>query len=281
MMRIAHVSDLHFLGVEAGAAEALLGAFERIEPELVVISGDLTMSGKRREFEAARAFLERIKQPRIVVPGNHDIPVNPLFRFARPLARYRALIEDDLEPSVVTPEMCVLGLNTARPWDLTWNWSHGRFSAAQVAAADKFFEAHAACPFKCLVMHHPFFLPEGGLKGFRIVERAEEMLRVLIRRRVDIVLAGHLHRGFWRAHEETVEDKRSHVLVVQASTATSVRTRDEPNAFNVIEVEEDGLTLTPWTREPGAAAFERRVPTRFARGPEGWSSLRQRWPDGT
>lgn len=280
MTRIAHLSDLHFLGVEEGAPVALLDALRRIEPDLVVISGDLTMSGKRREFEAARNFLERIEQPRIVVPGNHDIPANPWFRFVRPLARYRASIERDLEPSVVTPEMCVLGLNTARPWDLTWNWSHGRFSTAQVEAADRFFESHPKSPFKCLVMHHPFFLPEGGLKGFRIVGRSEEMLRVLIRRRVDIVLAGHLHRGFWSAHEETVEDTRTHVLVAQASTATSLRTRGEPNAFNVIEVEADGLTLTPWTREQGAAAFERRVPTRFARGPEGWSSLRERWPKG-
>ena len=271
MTRIVHISDLHFPGIELGAAEALVEAVRGMEPDLVVVSGDLTMRGRRREFVEARAFLDRIERPMLVVPGNHDIPVDPLRRFIRPMARFRRWISDDLTPTHVTDGMCVLGLNTARPWDLSWNWSHGRFSAAQVEEADSFFGSQASCPFRCLVMHHPFFLPEDGLKGFRIVGRATEMLRVLARRRVDLVLAGHLHRGFWRAHEEQAEEGARHVLVVQASTATSLRRRGEANAFNVLDFSGDSMTLTAWVRDDGA--FGARGVTRFARTQVGWSAL--------
>lgn len=268
MGRIVHLSDLHFAKIEPGSAEAVLDAVRSLAPDLVIVSGDLTLAGRRHEFIAARKFLDQIERPLIVVPGNHDVPAfNVGLRFSCPMWRFHRHITRDRTPSIVGPEWCVLGLNTARAWDLSWNWSHGRFSAEQVRAADEFFAAHAESPFKCLVMHHPFFLPD-GLKGFKIVGRAPEMLRVLGKRGVDIVLAGHLHRGFWRAHEDVAEDRHHHVLVIQASTAMSHRRRDEPNAFNQIEIEGDTLTLTPWTRESGA--FEPRVATRFERTVTGW-----------
>lgn len=269
MPTLVHLSDLHFSEIEPGSDDAIVDAIRAIAPDVIVVSGDLTLSGRRSEFLDARRFLDRLERPTLVVPGNHDIPAfNLAQRFTRPLGRYHDLVTDEREPTISRPDLCVLGLNTARAYDLSWNWSHGRFSERQIRAADAYFREQAACPFKCLVVHHPFFLPE-GFAGFRVVGRAAAMLDTLGRRGVDVVLAGHLHRGFWRAHEHVATDARRHMLVIQASTATSVRRRGEPNAFNHLSLDGDSLTLTPWSRESGA--FEPQRPIRFRRTKRGWS----------
>jgi 3',5'-cyclic AMP phosphodiesterase CpdA len=53
---------------------------DNLQPQLIVVSGDVTESGMPKEFEAARQFLEglaehlNLKRDRVViVPGNHDI----------------------------------------------------------------------------------------------------------------------------------------------------------------------------------------------------------------
>ena len=74
MRRIAHISDLHFGTESPPVVEGLLADLLAAQPHLVVVSGDLTQRAKRSEFVAARAFLERVPFPQLIVPGNHDIP---------------------------------------------------------------------------------------------------------------------------------------------------------------------------------------------------------------
>ncbi|HEX5974302.1 MAG TPA: metallophosphoesterase, partial [Rubrobacteraceae bacterium] len=74
-MRIVQISDIH-VGSGLFRPELLDAAIEEtneLEPDLVAIAGDLTMEGYRWEFEEARAYLDRIECPNVVViPGNHD-----------------------------------------------------------------------------------------------------------------------------------------------------------------------------------------------------------------
>ena len=68
-------------------------------PHLLAVSGDLTQRARRREFAAAERFSIALPFPRLVVPGNHDVPLHNVFtRFLTPLARYRHAITDDLSP---------------------------------------------------------------------------------------------------------------------------------------------------------------------------------------
>src|SRR5215216_1158767 len=89
MRTIAHISDLHFGRHSLLAARSLSEQLSKMRIDLVVISGDLTQRARRVEFEAAREFLTNINQPRLVVPGNHDIPLfNVLDRFLKPTVKY-------------------------------------------------------------------------------------------------------------------------------------------------------------------------------------------------
>lgn len=270
MIRIVHVSDLHLGAIEAGTCEGLLEAIESLAPTLVAVSGDLTLAGRKREFAESRLLLSRITAPTLVVPGNHDVPAYALHRrFTAPLGRYRRAITRDLTPEFEGDGLFALGLNTARAWDLSWNWSHGRLSDAQIRHADEEFARHQDAAVRALVIHHPLVVPE-ELAMFRVVRRSDPMLRVLARRRVDMVLAGHLHVGSWRRHEERVESAGRSILLVQASTATSTRRRDQPNAFNLIEIEGDRMRLVVMAWD--GRAFVEQSGEHLRRDESGWAS---------
>ena len=74
--------------------ETALGALvERLAPDLVVASGDLTHRGRREQHERAAAFLRGLGRPVVAVPGNHDIPYTFPARFSKPWAEFERLWE--------------------------------------------------------------------------------------------------------------------------------------------------------------------------------------------
>src|ERR1044072_2561301 len=130
MKKIIHLSDLHFGRVDAGLLEPLVEAVCEAEPSLVVVSGDLTQRARSHQFEEARAFLDRLPKPQVVVPGNHDVPLYDVYsRFARPLDKWRRFIADEIEPTYEDEEMFVAGVNTAR----SLTRKYGRINEEQVA----------------------------------------------------------------------------------------------------------------------------------------------------
>ena len=67
MKRIVHMSDIHFGAVNIAAANCVIAKVNELEPDVVVVSGDLTQRARSREFRAARAFLDALPKPQIVV----------------------------------------------------------------------------------------------------------------------------------------------------------------------------------------------------------------------
>src|SRR5947209_5702290 len=115
MRTIVHLSDIHFGRVDRNLIEPLARAVHEARPNLVVVSGDLTQHGRRREYRAARDFLLSLPGPQIVVPGNHDLPIfNPLARFTQPLGRFKHYITKNLFPFYEDDEIAAIGINTAR-----------------------------------------------------------------------------------------------------------------------------------------------------------------------
>ena len=88
---------------------------ERVEPDLIVASGDLTHRGRRVQHERAAAFLRGLGRPLLVIPGNHDIPYTFPARFTRPFAEFERQWET-AEPVHIAEGLYVVGLNSVRPW---------------------------------------------------------------------------------------------------------------------------------------------------------------------
>lgn len=267
MRTIAHLSDLHFGREDPAVVAALLADLEALRPSLVAVSGDLTQRARRSQFRAAREFLDRIPAPRVVVPGNHDVPLYDLVRrFASPLGRYARLVTPVLAPVYADDELLVAGVSTAR----SLTWKEGRISLEQIEALRRELCREAASgKLRVLVAHHPFGTAADRPRA-RVAGRSGRALHALAACGLDVVLTGHLHRLAHGELEHPVERLARSVLAFHAGSATSVRLRGEPNSYNWLEVDGPRLALTVRTYAGGrfVAAQQRR----FERVQEAWRS---------
>ena len=266
MRAIVHLSDLHFGRVHQQVIEPMVEAIRQIAPDLVAVSGDLTQRARARQFKDARAFLDRLPMPQIVVPGNHDVPLhNVAARFLQPLRGFRRYITDDLHPFYEDGEMAVLGVNTARSLTV----QRGRINEAQIAWMR---ERLCACPpgaVKIVVTHHPFDVPAGHDER-HLVGRARLAMDALARCGVDVFLAGHLHVSHTSRSVTRYNIAGHSALLVQSGTAASNRGRGEENSFNVIRIDGAGIAVERFEWQPGRGLFETAGSDRYRHTPDGW-----------
>ncbi|MDL2354387.1 MAG: metallophosphoesterase family protein [Pseudomonadota bacterium] len=268
MRTLVHLSDLHFGRVDAALLAPLRAVIERIAPDVLVVSGDLTQRAKSEEFEAARAYLDTLPGPQIIVPGNHDISFYNVFRrFAQPLERYKRYITDDLAPMHVDDEIAVLGINTAR----SLTFKDGRVNRAQVEQACARFSALAPEVVRIVVTHHPFDLPPSADQS-DLVDRAPMAMAAFSECGVDLLLAGHLHVSHADSTEARYQIGEYAALVVQAGTATSTRGRGEVNSFNVLRVDRARIEVDRYGWDELSGSFSLMGTEHFLRSGEVWAA---------
>jgi len=250
--RIAHLSDLHFGAELPDVVAALAAELVRDPPDLIAISGDLTMRGRTREFLAARAFIDGLRSPVLAVPGNHDLVAYWLAeRYLDPYARWRRHIAAHTETVYQDARVGVVGLNTARRAGFYLDWSRGRIDRGRLARCEARLAALPPGLVRIVVAHHPFLAPQADPEA-RAVGGAARALAAFGRQRVRLVLSGHLHvadvadparEAGAEAHGTATATTTAEgpLTVVLSSTTTSRRLRGEPNAFNEIQIAPDGL----------------------------------------
>lgn len=261
---LVHLSDIHFGRVDPATVEPLVAAVSAIKPDVLVVSGDLTMRARTAEFREARAFLDRLPKPQIVVPGNHDVPLyNPFHRFLTGFEKFRAHITDNLAPEWVDEEIAAFGVNTARVLSV----KNGRISIAQIENLRRRLRLVPPGRVKVVVTHHPLDMPE--TYGSRhLVWRARLAMESLIACGADLLLAGHHHLTHAISSERRYEIEGHPALVVQAGTATSTRGRGEVNSFNRIVTASDSIEVEMWSWDGGHFRVARR--DRFVRSGGQW-----------
>lgn len=243
-MRLVHLSDLHFGAVDPVLPEALRTAVLQAEPEVMIVSGDLTQRGRAREFVEARAFLDSIPLPQLVVPGNHDVPRWWVVweRFRRPWRHFRRLVQEDLEPVWSQPGLFVMGTNSARTAGWHLDWSRGRLSHHQMARLVKLGQAADADALRVLVVHHPPAAPPQGTRR-HLIGRQREFSQAVNLAGVDLVLAGHFHISYAQTLRLSGGSAARNCVLSAVSTAISHRLKGEPNGFHVIEGDARQLTV--------------------------------------
>ena len=258
MLRILHGSDLQMgRPFRPRAAKALRQLAFELDPNLIVISGDLTQRAKVHEFQAAWKLLEELPQvPIVVTPGNHDVP---LYRFwERLLVPYRSwnrTIPHELDSVTVVPGATVVALNSASPWSAIVG---GRLTQDQLRFARQSFDNESSDGIRVLVTHHHFVCKSAG-GGGRPIPDAQLILKQIEEMDVDVVLSGHLHRTQVAMSRDVLPGESSGIPLITAGTATSRRGRGEEsdiNTVNVLDVMEHQIRVTPHLLENNEQAFE-------------------------
>jgi 3',5'-cyclic AMP phosphodiesterase CpdA len=209
-------------------------------PDLVVVTGDLTMRARESEFRQARELLGRLPGPVLAVTGNHDLPLTSWRRVLGPYRRWNTWIDDDPQPIRRAGAVTALGLNSM-PW---WRWKNGRVGARQAGDVVRVLGAAPAGDVRLLALHHPPLAT-----GTAALIGRERLLGAVRDARVDLVLAGHTHVPDVRVRGETV--------FVVAGTATSRRLRGTGCSWSLIRV------------DAGQIVVRERV-----LGPDGWRTGR-------
>ena len=264
MRMVVHLSDLHFGRVDEALLEPLRDCVKRIDPNLVVVSGDLTQRARGQQFREARAFLDTLPRPQLIVPGNHDVPLhNVIRRFINPLKGFKRHITEDLAPFHADDEIAVAGVNTARSLTI----KDGRINEEQVALLRERFEALDSHITKIVVTHHPFDLP-ADKDNDDLVWRANMAMRAFATCGADLLLSGHMHLHHAGSTAARYPLDGYAALTIQAGTATSTRGRGEANSFNAICVHGDEIRLDRY--EWDGSAFALHSSTHYERAAHGW-----------
>ena len=226
MTLLLQISDPHFGTERPLVVEALVRLAHENAPELIVLSGDITQRARRHQFAAARAFVERLgPAARLVIPGNHDIPLYNLFaRLVTPYANHRREFGNDLEPVFESERLLVVGVNTTR----FYRHTDGELSAKQIERVAKRLESAAEGQLRIVVMHQPVAVTK-DLDDVNLLHGRAPAVRRWAHAGADLLLGGHIHLPYVLPLHEHYEDLPRAIWAVQAGTAVSSRIRHEAN----------------------------------------------------
>ncbi|MCD6223130.1 MAG: metallophosphoesterase [Thermoplasmata archaeon] len=217
-MRIAHVSDLHITGTNFVEqwGENLIKKLNEIEPDIVVITGDLTDDGYEYEYEIVREYLDRIEARKIVVPGNHDARNKGYEIFEEVFGTRYPFYEDS--------KVAILGIDSSEP-DL----DDGHIGRENYPIIEE--KLGGKNKIRILALHHHLIPIPGTGRERNIPIDAGDVLQLCKNLELNFVLSGHKHLPWiWRLEK---------TYYITAGTATSRRLKGKSYpSFNVIELNE-------------------------------------------
>lgn len=239
MTSILQFSDIHF-GVEDREAMAAVKDYsDSLAPDVVVICGDITQDGKTSEFKSARDWIARFSAPKVITPGNHDIPVYGVFqRLFDPFGRYNKYIAPLSDGVYIDESVAIFPYNTSRGIQAKLDWSLGVVDVADLKRVTDAFSYLPPRVLKLLAVHHPLIYPPNTpLSGD--TKNGHAAMDMLGTADIGGILSGHVHTPF--VIERT--PKKSEILSIGSGTL-STRIRGKPASFNHVEVSKDDVKVT-------------------------------------
>src|SRR6476619_4454077 len=209
---IVQLSDLHcgtqfFLPnlLERGIAET-----NEIEPDVVVISGDLTSHGFKEEYAVARDYLDQIEcESMIIIPGNHDSRNVGYVHFEDLFGSRNSVMRNN--------GVTLVAVDSTEPDLDNGQIGRGRYGWIEEQFADP-------ADLRIFIVHHHLLPVPGTGRERNIVNDAGDALECLQRAGVDL-------------------------FVVNAGTVSSSRLRGNGRpCYNIVEI--SGTHVDVWRKYP-------------------------------
>jgi 3',5'-cyclic AMP phosphodiesterase CpdA len=268
-VRLLQVSDLHTGTAEEPEVEADLRALvAETDPEFVVASGDLTHRNLRAQHERAATLLRSLERPLLVIPGNHDIPRWPPWRFTATFDEFLR-IWPETEPVYRSERVVACGLNSVRPW----KQQGGALRREQIDHVATTFAAGPSGALRLVALHH-HLMGAPWRTAKRTIANRSTVLGGLVDAGAELILSGHVHQS-------TVGERREFEVVRQEVHGTTVaiapglgqprpKRRGEARGLHLFEANERSLRVLTyaWTAGvgTGAGSWAQIADRRFPRG---------------
>ena len=196
--------------------ETLVKEVNELNPDVIVITGDLTNEGLMKEYEECKSLLTKFNVKKIIsISGNHDYR-NTGYLLFKKFFPFQTVNELDDDVVLVT-------VGTARP-----DRNEGEVGYRQNLWLERTMKKYKD-KVKIVAMHHHLIpIPDTGSDQLTVVD-AGDVLRTVLDTQVDVVLCGHKHRPWaWNFGKLTV---------VNAGAATSERVRGLfENTYNILTI---------------------------------------------
>lgn len=228
-LRIAHFSDFHCgeLTFQPKVMRSIIERINRMEPDLVVVAGDLTAAGYEWEYEEAAGWLAQLEAPTVIIPGNHDSRNVGYIHFKRffgaRFSRFQMTFEPSRAERLHATGMTVVGVDSSNP-DL----DDGHLGRERYPWIREQYDRPD--DIKVFAIHHHLVSIPGTGRERNIITDAGDLLALLTRLDIDLVVSGHKHVPyFWGLNG---------ILVCNSGTAATRRVRGlTPPSWNEIMID--------------------------------------------
>ncbi len=227
MTVIVHISDLHVSKADFDEDIFMKAAAEinELQPDMIILTGDLTNNGYYVEFEQATRYLSMFEAPLFAVPGNHD---------SRNLGyqSFEELVGERSWKLTLGDEFTVIGLDSSSPDE-----SRGHIGKPQhMWLEHQLDECVINDKFSIVALHHHVIsIPQTGRER-NVLSDAGDILKTLTTHEVDLILSGHKHvPNVWRINN---------TLVVNAGSLCSCKLRGKiKNSYNVYNITDSEIEI--------------------------------------
>ncbi len=193
---LAQLSDLHLGKAPRDGAdptsslEAVLAGLARLpnRPDAIVVTGDITHHGRRKEYRLATELLGATGLPVYAMPGNHDDRAKLREAFDVPGEGGDAPVdyEVDLGP------LALVVVDSTGPGEE----EPGRFEPAQLTRLDRVLTGLGEKPTILALHHSPLPTAMPGWDGANLIPAEDRALAEVVAHhpQVRLLIGGHLHR---------------------------------------------------------------------------------------
>jgi len=223
-MIIVQLSDIHVGSqFQEDVFDTVISEVNELNPDTILISGDLTNEGLIKEYEKCKKLISRFNCKKIIaISGNHDYRNSGYLAFKK---YFPFETVNDLGKDIV-----LVTVGTARP-----DRNDGEVGYRQNLWLERTMKKYKD-KVKILAMHHHLVgIPDTGADRVTVID-AGDVLRTLLDTNVDLVLCGHKHRP-WIWNFKDLE-------IVNAGTVSSDRVRGLfENSYNIITIEDKKINV--------------------------------------
>ena len=235
--KIIQVSDIHF-GETTFSHELKNNLIKQVKeenPDIIIVSGDLTTQGYLNEYNDAATFLDDLKSitKTYIVPGNHDARNVGLLHFEKHLGKRKFIHVDK------SGGYAIIGLDSSEP-----DINDGQIGVDQLEWLKLELEKISDDMCKIVTFHHHLLpIPQTGRER-NILLDSGDLLRIFIDYGVDFVLNGHKHvPNVWMIEK---------MVTLNSGTATTMKLRGNTYpSYNELLIDDCGIFVNLINTETG------------------------------